>query len=425
MATETPAAPASKRIASIDQLRGYAIFGMLLVNFFGIFKSNWLKSIMPESVKAQGAEAAAQWLQKANFWWQQLHHHSEYMTYADTIAPLFMFVVGIGMRLSWKRRAEKMGPQAARKSMAKRYGLLVLIAFTIYAGWLWDALMNIGLAGLLALLVVDKKPVKRMLWAIALIVAYQIIFSYTSYGIWLLRINKWGNPADGRMPWPLFIKLIPLHEALFDCPINGGVIGHWGWAFMLICGTIAYDIMATGNRAKIVVGLLAWGIALSAAGWGVRAIGTAHYEKQLAPYLQKLMDKGMTKEQARRAWERGDIGDLKLDKNAPRRRNEWVFSKNYVTIPYPLWATGLCFFHLLLFYLVCDVWKINIPHMTVLGQNPLFIYICQGLITDVLHGLLNRETESWVYMVTGFVIFYGFLYGTALYLHKKKILIKI
>ena len=36
--------------------------------------------------------------------WAQLHHHRDHMTCADMIAPLFMFVVGMGMRLSMARR---------------------------------------------------------------------------------------------------------------------------------------------------------------------------------------------------------------------------------------------------------------------------------------------------------------------------------
>ena len=116
----------SKRIPALDQMRGYAILGMLLVNAKGVFH-----------------------LQAA-----QLSHHREMFTYADTIAPLFMFVVGMGMRLSWLRRSALDGANVARRAMAKRFSLLVLIAFAIYAGWLWGALMGIGVAGFVA----DRNP---------------------------------------------------------------------------------------------------------------------------------------------------------------------------------------------------------------------------------------------------------------------------
>src|SRR5690606_19449599 len=59
---------------------------------------------------------------------------------------------------------------------------------------------------------------------------------------------------------------------------------------------------------------------------------------------------------------------------APRMANEWVFSKNYQTMPFTFWATALCLFHMLGFYIICDVLKWNVPFMAVIGLNPLFIY---------------------------------------------------
>jgi len=54
------------RLVYLDQVRGYAIFGMILVNILGMF------DVMP-------------WI---------LKHHHEGFSYADHIAPLFLFIVG-------------------------------------------------------------------------------------------------------------------------------------------------------------------------------------------------------------------------------------------------------------------------------------------------------------------------------------------
>ena len=564
MSSNTTPAPTNDRIASLDQFRGYAIFGMLLVNFFGHYKTEWVKELNDSWIKS-----ALEFI-----FGQQLHHHGEYMTYADTIAPIFMFVVGIGMRISWIRRVGKVDSSTARKSMAKRYFTLVLIAFAIYTGWLWDALMNIGLAGLMAVLIVDKKWPVRIAYALGLVVAYQLMFSYTSYGELMLRLGKYGREFE----WPWISMFLPLRGELLDVPINGALFGHWSWAFMLIFGTIAYDIMATQDRKKIVVGLAGFGIILSIAGWVARDMGTKTYYADAEPFAASRMlddDYGLLQDHiaanpqifstifsgnadVTKALEDGDMKALvkhmkdkpevlqavvhlrngeaakvqrHLDKvpglfteiatgnaaaeaaleakdmaafsgaakkelfvvaeavpylesgreqvnrivskspgifsslakgnpeaeaalakrdmgafstimagelavlaeqapdTSPRLANGWVFSKNYQTMPFAFWATALCLFHLLLFYVICDVLKLNVPTMIVVGLNPLFIYIFQSLTLDMLSNVIGHynleHTTSGTLVLGSFVVYYGLIYAMARYMYNRNIIVKI
>lgn len=447
--TTTTKDPSAGRIASLDQYRGYAIFGMLLVNFFGHYGTKWVDDLSLTWLKAPLYEIFG----------RQLHHHGEFMTYADTIAPIFMFVVGIGMRLSWLNRVNKVEPSIARKSMAKRYFTLVLIAFAIYTGWLWDALMNIGLAGLMAVLIVDKKWSVRIAYALGLVLAFQLIFMYTSYGEWLLRMGKYGRELE----WPLFTALIPLRGDLLSVQINGGLIGHWSWAFMLICGTIAYDIMATQDRQKILTGLIGFGVVLSIAGFGVRAIGTNAYYQKAEPYAAKAMldgdwdvankivskspgifynsiakynDEGAEALAGRNLQKFAEVMNpqlvemaAKAPAAAPRTANAWVFSKNYQTAPFTFWATALCFFHLLAFYIICDVLQFNIPGMAVVGMNPLFIYIFQSLTLEVFSNFNDhwhyKETTSGLLVLGSFAVYWGLVYAMAKYFYNRNIIIKI
>lgn len=447
----TPAAPdpSAERIASLDQYRGYAIFGMLLVNFFGHYNTKWIEKLNDSPMKS-----ALDFI-----FGQQLHHHSEYMTYADTIAPIFMFVVGIGMRLSWLRRSQKLDPGVARKSMAKRYTVLVLIAFAIYTGWLWDALMNIGLAGLMALLIVDKKWSVRIAYALGLVVAFQLVFMFTSYGEWLLRMGKYGRELE----WPLLTILLPLRGELMNVQINGGLLGHWSWAFMLIFGTIAYDIMATQDRNKILAGLIGFGVILTIAGFGARAIGTSAYYSKAEPYAAQAMLNGdwdvanrivgkspgifyqstaKYNDEAAAALKRRNLEEFaalmqpqleelaaRAPEDAPRTANAWVFSKNYQTAPFTFWATALCLFHMLAFYVICDVLKWNVPGMAVVGLNPLFIYIFQALTLDMLSNLNDHwnyeNTTSGTLVLGSFVVYWGLVWAMARYFYEKNIIIKI
>ena len=70
--------PASRRIVSLDQFRGYTVAGMLLVNFLGGY---------------QAVHAV-------------LKHHNTYCSYADTIMPQFFFAVGFAYRLTFLRRLQ-------------------------------------------------------------------------------------------------------------------------------------------------------------------------------------------------------------------------------------------------------------------------------------------------------------------------------
>ncbi len=190
-----------QRLPVLDQLRGYAVFGMLLVNAKDLFH----------------LEAA------------QLSHQRETFTYADTIAPLFLFVVGMGMRLSWLRRSSQVGDGPARMAMAKRFGLLVLIAFALYAGYLWDALMDIGLAGLLALPFIHRRGRIRIAAALGMVALYQALCLFTVYGSWVTRAVKFGGDNT-----PLLVQLLPLHEVLFEAALNGGPLGPLSWCMMLL-----------------------------------------------------------------------------------------------------------------------------------------------------------------------------------------------
>jgi predicted acyltransferase len=347
----------AKRVAAIDQLRGYAIFGMLLVNASGFFAVEF----------------------------KQLHHGRTGFTYADTIAPLFMFVVGMGMRLSWLRRSDRLGPWETRKGMIKRYGLLVLIGFAIYAGWLWDALMDIGLAGLLAVFLIDKKTRTRAIAAFGLVIAYQALQSFTSYGIWSHH-GKFSLEDAEYVPF--LVRLIPLRDELFDCTLNGGPLGPMSWCMMLLFGTVAYDMLAAKNDKKFILGCLAWGVGLCAAGFA-----------------------------------------LKLE--WPGVKEAWPFSARWMTAPFPLWASGLCFLQLVVFYVLCDKFRLRIPTFASVGMNPLFIYIIHSLFLDaadefgpVSFGFAPESLQAAMGVV-GLLGFYGVFAAVAYSMFRKNIFVKL
>ncbi len=341
VARPAPAKPPSRlapvgRILCIDQLRGYAIFGMIFVNFLGLF------DVTP-------------WIFK---------HHKTCYTYADTIAPVFIFVVGMGFRLSLQRRIEKLGAWQARWSAAKRYFTLFLVGVAFYGpnmriDW-WDALTDIGLAGLLALPFIDKGMVVRALASIGYLVLYMIIYMMTDYG-------------------PVFMMR----------SMNGGPVGPLSWALILLFGTIAYDLIAEEDTPKLVTWCLIWGLGFVAAAWIVWYFIPTDW----AGYGEK--------------W-----GKF------------WPFSKRWCIAPAMLLSTGICFLTVLFFYYVNEVWEFEFPHLTVLGQNPLIIYVLQYSLMEMNESYIP-ESSGFLLACIGFVCMYLFCYLAAKRLHDDNILIRL
>ena len=329
--TLQPRPASSARIASIDQYRGYAIFGMIWVNYLGQFDS------MP---------------------WQFKHHHYG-MSYADTIAPLFMFVVGMGFRLSYQKRVEKDGYGPATWRALKRYIVLIGVGIVLYGPMLdnwrywWDALVDIGFGGILALPFMLRSQGVRAGAAIVYLAVYQVLYMTTGYGEWTM-----------------------------DRSIDGGPLAILSWAPILLFGTIAYDLIATRDRRKILYGCIGWGVALCVAGW-----------------LLKL------------EW--------------PGVKEEWPFSQRGMTIPYPLYSTGLCFLMFLPFYWICDIKGWRIPTLSVLGMNPLVIYIVQYALLELYDTFIVPKDSGVTMALVGFTALILACYAVAWRLYKDNVVIKL
>jgi predicted acyltransferase len=91
-------------LAALDQFRGYTVVGMCLVNFLAPFAA--IHSV--------------------------LKHNDTYFSYADTIMPGFLFVVGFAFRLTYLKRRSVSGRWPTLRSYVRRSGKLLLLALLIY-----------------------------------------------------------------------------------------------------------------------------------------------------------------------------------------------------------------------------------------------------------------------------------------------------
>ena len=276
------------------------------------------------------------------------------MTFANVIAPYFVFAVGMGLRLSLVRRIKENGPRKAYWQAAQRYLILILIGIVVYGPDpvmdMWDALVDIGFAGLLTLPFIVRSQKVRIIGALGFLILYQLIFVFTGYGAWTMPNS-----------------------------IDGGPLGPLSWASILVFGTVQMDYLNEENTQGFISKSLWLGVALTLAG--------------LALSFLKPMEL-------------------------------WEMSQRSMTIAYPLFSAGLSVLTFLAFYIIADMRKIKVPHMAILGMNPLVIYIIQQVLIS-FYGDLLPKSAHWAMAILGFLIIYFMCYLIARYLYRNKYFIKI
>ena len=316
----------NNRKLSIDQFRGFAIFGMILVNYLGHFE------VIPETFK----------------------HPRFGMTFANAIAPFFFIAVGMSFRISFMKLAAKSGLRTAIIHSVKRYLILIFIGIVFYGPDFkadnWDALVDIGFAGLLALPFIIRSKTVRAIAAFSFLILYQLLFAYAGYGEWTMAHS-----------------------------IDGGPLGPLSWVSILLFGTILYDFLKECSSKEFITKTLIWGIALI-------VLGT------LLSLLQP--------------------------------QEVWQFSQRSMSMAYPILASGIGFITFLLFYIVNDIYKIEIPHLTILGINPLLLYILHNILINLHGSVLSSNAPVWQ-ALSGFIVIYALCYLVAHYLWRNKMVVKI
>ena len=316
----------SARKLSIDQFRGFAIFGMIMVNYLNHFEA------IPETFK-----------------------HPHYgMTFANTIAPFFLIAVGMGFRISFVNMVSRNGLRSAVVHAVKRYLILIFIGFVLYGPDIrvdiWDALVDIGFAGLLALPFILQSKTVRTVAAISFLVIYQLLFVFAGYGAWTMARS-----------------------------IDGGPLGPLSWVSILLFGTILYDLLKENSSRDFIRKTVIWGTVLTVLG-----------------YLLSLL----------------------------QPQEVWQFSQRSMSMAYPILSSGIGFLTFLLFFIVNDLKKIELPHLTILGVNPLLLYIVQEVLID-MHGKILPATAPVWKALCGFAIIYTLCYLVARYLWRNEIVVKI
>ena len=141
--------PSGERIATLDILRGFALFGILLVNM-AFFSS-------PFPVAAGLVE-----------WWRgtadTVAHVLLVFTAHGKFYSLFSFLFGLGFSIQLAR-AESRGQSGARFFSRRLLVLLAIGAAHAFLIWMGDILMLYALLGFLLILFRNRQPKTLLVWA--------------------------------------------------------------------------------------------------------------------------------------------------------------------------------------------------------------------------------------------------------------------
>ncbi|RAN89739.1 hypothetical protein B5P41_11465 [Bacillus sp. SRB_28] len=165
----------NQRVEAVDAIRGFALFGILLVNMtliqFGFFSSE-----KPTYIFGKLDEGAN--------WFIQFFGTHNFMS-------LFSFLFGLSIILLQKSiiaKGKKFFPTYIR-----RISILLLLGF-IHGTFVWegDILFAYGIVGIFLMMFINRKPKTLLIWA-SILLALIMLASYQS--------ESTSNPYDGLTPY--------------------------------------------------------------------------------------------------------------------------------------------------------------------------------------------------------------------------------
>jgi predicted acyltransferase len=376
--------PRSPRVQSLDQFRGYAVAGMIVVNFLGSY------ACTPRI----------------------LRHTNDYCSYADTIMPNFLFAVGFAIAIVWNRIAPD-DPLSRRRvllRMARRCLSLMVVAFLVYFPWskpdLWEhlskdefwfavwkrdwfqTLTHIACTTLWILPALLFRWPIRWLW-LALGMGLHVILSEVFYFHWVHA-----NPAG----------------------IDGGPLGFLTWAASVWLGVWAGEdflkapqphvatVISSGlTRKWLLIACMLMLVGYSASCLTRRfdrPVPNTDPTAKLAyspVFGSELHSDSETASPRFHSWDRylAEPPFVPPPHSSQRAWNYWMMSQKAGSLSYQLFAAG---FSLLLFVVLDNLLRATrceIGLFRTLGRNAIACYVLHGFVMNFVGNYLEKNSSAF------------------------------
>ena len=185
-------------------------------------------------------------------------------TFTDLIAPFFVFIVGVALPLSRRRRGTEWWKHVGvRTLMLIAAGVLYISLALKGISWWWGILQAIGVAYFLGAAFLLLPPVAR--WgALAALAAAHAVLSW--------QLPWWTHlPAD--MSRGFYTLSNPLGDKLAPLNVHTTPWGSISYALITVIGTFIGESLATRDHRQVVRQSFIVGIVCSAAGYAIHRLG--------------------------------------------------------------------------------------------------------------------------------------------------------
>lgn len=264
----------SKRLFSLDVFRGLTMF--LLIAEAAGFHHNFSELVKDNNLLHPLAE--------------QLHHHPWHgLRFWDLIQPFFMFIVGVAMPFSIRKRLARGSRSEVTRHILRRcfllfaFGVLLHCVYAHALVWeLWNVLVQLSITILIAYAIMNLPHRIQFLVSIGLLVLTEVLY----------RVYNPEDPFNQGNSFGSYMDMVLM-----------GKINEGGWvtinfiptAAHTIWGVICGQILLSGRSgAEKIKPFLIWGVIFLIAGYALDLSGITPIVKRIATTSFTLASGGLT-----------------------------------------------------------------------------------------------------------------------------------